>query len=218
MPRVLHPAAFALASLLAVSACASRSFCQANEPVEKTSGASASNGLLDAVEAEEKLGTYVFYSQSFIDKENEKATYRGSIYGAIKAFYVSACELRLDIALQDYFSGTVGKNETARLLDSTLYSVRFTLTREIANALTLSEARPIQLSENTNPTCSEKPSCNFTWLVVHAKRPVIRESRMTNGLVDFSGWTDHFQAPLSSAETGKQLIRKIQALADTQCH
>jgi hypothetical protein len=217
VPRIAGPAVFAFAGLLVIVMRGPQSLCQTNEPVKKTSDASAAKSLLDAFEAEEKLGAYIFYSQSFIDKENKKASYRGSIYGSIQRFHVAGCELKLDIALQDYFSGTVGKNQTGRLLDSYLYSVTFTLTRAIADSLTLSEARPIQLGGKTNSICPEKPSCSFTWLTVHADRPVIRESTMTNGILNFNGRTDHFQAPLSSGEAGEELIRKMRELAEAQC-
>ena len=40
--------------------------------------------LLVTAAAEAKRGVYVFYAQTFIDAENKRASYRGSVYGAIQ--------------------------------------------------------------------------------------------------------------------------------------
>ena len=215
VPRAAGITVIVITSLLVLRVCTAQSPGRTKGPA--TGAGDASKNLFEAFQAEEKLGTYVFYRQSYVDKENQRASYGGSIYGTIEAFHIDGCQLKLDITLQDYFSGTVGKIETGRLLDNYLYSISFTLTREIASTARVTEARPIQLSDNTNSTCSEKPSCDFIWLAVRAKKPVIQESRTIGGIRDFDGWTDHFQAPLSSAQAGKELIQDMQTLANTEC-
>jgi hypothetical protein len=154
---------------------------------------------------------------SFIDEENKKVSYRGSIYGVIKTVKLEGCHLAIDVLIVDKFSGLVGNKRTGDQEDSQLYSIRFPLSNEIAATLKLVEARPVQLAGGTNSVCVEKPSCVFTWLAIESKGPAIGERRITNELIDFDGQTDRFLVPMSSSDSGKQLIEIIQSLADVQC-
>ncbi|HZP06512.1 MAG TPA: hypothetical protein VFB43_16560 [Terracidiphilus sp.] len=201
-----------IAALLACGVCAVRSYSQSAE-----SGDDSAKKLMAAMESEEQQGTYVFYTQSFIDRENKRADYRGSVRGAIRSFHADRCHMSFDIVLQDYFAGKVGKSETGHLQDSYVYSIDFTLTRAIAHDLALTRARPVQLVETTHAICAEKPSCSFVWLTVRAPGPTIRESEAINQIPNFKGWTDHFQAPVSSVQAGEDLIQKMRAVADAGC-
>jgi hypothetical protein len=191
--------------------------CQDSKAPDKVDAVSAQTEFLRAAEAEQKKGTYIFYTQSFIDKENQKAIYRGSIYGALKSVELHGCSLKVGIEIVDKFSGFVGKKPTGDLADSQQYSFSLTLTTDVAKTLSLVEARPIQLSSSTRSVCAEKPSCAFTWLAIQATGPSIKESRITNEAVDFNGRADRFLIPVSSADAGHQLIGLIQNFANASC-
>lgn len=205
-----------IAAFLACGVWAAPSFGQSAESAG-VAGDDSTKKLTVAMESEEKQGTYVFYTQSFIDRENKRANYRGSIYGAIRSFHLDRCHVSFDIVLQDYFAGKVGKSETGHLEDSYVYSIEFTLTRAIAHDLALVQARPVQLVETTRAMCAEKPSCNFVWLAVHARGPAIHEFETINRIPNYKGWTDRFQAPVSSVQAGEDLIQKMRAVADAGC-
>jgi hypothetical protein len=179
--------------------------------------AAAQRDLLLAAEAEARKGAYVFYTQHYIDKENQKAFYRGSVYGALKSFKLDGCSLKVDVVIVDRFSGVVGKKLTGDQADSQQYTFSLNLTSDIAGALALIEARPAQLGRATNSVCTEKPSCAFTWLAIRATGSSIKESRITNEFVDFEGRADRFLIPVSSPEAGGQLIGQMQAFANAQC-
>jgi sporulation protein YlmC with PRC-barrel domain len=105
---------------------------------------------LDLAAAEAKRGVAVFYTQSFIDKENQRATYQGSVYGAIQEVKMNGDEMTIETLMVDKFSGTVGKAPTGAQQDSYLYSVTFVLTGEIVRSLMLVQARPAPLGAHTN--------------------------------------------------------------------
>jgi hypothetical protein len=166
---------------------------------------------------EAQRGVYVFYTQSFIDKESKRTSYRGSVYGAIQEFEVSGCALNIKTVIVDKFSGTVGRAPTGELQDTFHYSASLLLTPEIADSLSLLEARPAQLGRNTHSVCADAPSCEFTWLRIQAKRRVIHEISSVNDGQNFDGQVDHFILPLSSASIGRQLIEDIRTLARSGC-
>ena len=58
------------------------------------------SSALSSLTAEEaRQGVYIFYTQSFVDKENKRASYHGSIYGALQKFELPrACGLQKRIA------------------------------------------------------------------------------------------------------------------------
>jgi hypothetical protein len=193
-----------------------RSSAQSATDAALTSPAEPS-ALLAAAQAEEKLGTHAFYTQSYIDQENKWASYEGSVFGGLMGLKVDGCELKLDVELQDIFTGTVGKKQTGRQVDTYKYTVSFTLTREMADNLALEVAPPSLLGANTHSVCAERRSCSFEWLVLRAPTPIIWESRVLNGFLDVNAATDRFQVPVSTAERGAALIAGIKALAADRC-
>lgn len=211
------PAKLIAAGLLVTGIVMPQLLCQSSKTVDGTDGASVQSDLISAAEAEERKGEYVFYTQSYVDSEKQKVSYRGSIYGAIQNVVLDGCLLKVNIQIVDKFSGVVGKKQTGEQADSQHYSVRLTLTSKIADALQLVEARPVQLANGTNSVCPEKPSCAFTWIAIREPKTLIKESRTTNEFVDFDGHTDHFLVPVSSADAGKQLIQRIRTLAQAHC-
>jgi len=191
---------------------------QSNSSFVGADGVSAERTLVAAIESEERNGVSVFYTQAFEDTENRRASYSGSIYGAINAIKVNECQMQIDFIVADSFSGAVGNRPTGHLQDSSSYSVTFSLTSEIADELRLMEARPIQLRLSTHSVCSERPSCSFTWLRIKTKSLEIKETRITNDAVDFQGTVDHILIPLSSADSGNQMIGLFRSFAKARCH
>ena len=182
----------------------------ANEP----GPSSAEAKLLDLAAAEAKRGVVVFYTQSFIDKENQRASYQGSVYAGIQEMKLNGDEVTIETLMVDKFSGTVGKAPTGAQQDSYVYSVTFVLTGEIARSLTLIQARPAPLGQHTNTICSDNPSCAFTWLRIEASRPVMKQITMLNGSLTYSGRVGHFLVPLSSRAAGNGLIEQICVAAE----
>lgn len=173
--------------------------------------------LIAAAEAEEKLGTYVLYTQSFLDQQNKWATYKGSVFAGLMALKVTDCEIRLSVVVQDIFTGEIGKKPTGHQTDTSNYTVSFTLDREIADDLKLKEAPPAQLESNTRPICAEKRACAFEWVVLESKSPVFSEARVLNGFLDFNGPVNRFEIPVSSTEMGQRLIAAVKSLSVGRC-
>ncbi len=191
---------------------------QSNSSLGGEGGVSPERNLVASIESEEKKGVSVLYTEAFVDTANQKTFYSGSIYGAINAIKVNECRMQLDFLVADSFSGVVGKRPTGHLQDSSSYSITFRLTSEIADNLRLTEARPIQLRLSTHAVCSDRTSCAFTWLQIKTKNLEIKETRITNDAVDFQGTVNHILIPLSSADSGNQLIGQFRSFAKARCH
>ena len=130
---------------------------------------------------------------------------------------MNGCELKIDITLIDNFSGTVDKSQARESQDSYTYSVSLNLNHDVTNALALVQARPAPLGPHTNTTCTNSPSCAFTWLRIQTPRPVLKQTTTLNGFLNFSGHVDHFLIPMSSTEVGNQLIAQLRTIADARC-
>ena len=173
--------------------------------------------LLAIAADEAKRGVYVFYAQSFIDTENKRASYRGSVYGAIQDLKLNGCELKIETTIVDNFSGTVGKDPTGELEDSYNYAVTFLLTREIAEGLALVQARPAQLGTKTHSMCDDNSSCTFPWLHIQTNRKAIRQTAIVNGSLNFDGQVGQFYIPMSSPAVGNLLIEQIRSIVESRC-
>ncbi len=184
-------------------------------PVTDTS--SVETSLLDLSAAEGRTGTYVFYTQSFVDSENRKASYTGSVYGAIKSIRINDCLVNVDAEIVDLFNGTVAGAPIAQQQDSSTYSYSFVLTRELVQSSEVIQARPIQLRRTTRSSCSDNSSCDFTWLRIKSTKPVFKETILTNGMREFQGTAHQLMIPLSSAEAGERLVANLRSLAAARC-
>jgi hypothetical protein len=191
---------------------------QVNSSFAEEDGVSAERNLVTSIESEEKKGVSVFYTQAFVDTDNQRTSYSGSIYGAINAIKIDGCRMHVDFIVADSFFGVVGKRPTGHLQDTSSYSLTFSLISEIADDLRLIEGRPIQLRVSTHAVCSERSSCSITWLRIKTKNLEINETRITNDAVDFQGTVDHILIPLSSADSGDQLIALFRSLARVRCN
>ena len=187
------------------------------QSISEPGSKSADAALLAIATVEAKRGEYVFYAQSFIDTENKRASYRGSVYGAIQDLKLNGCELKIETTVVDNFSGTVGNTPTGKLQDSYHYVATLLLTREIADALALVQAPPVQLGPKTNSVCDNNSSCAFSWLQIRANRKTIKQTAVVNGSLNFDGQVGQFHIPLSSPAVGNQLIEQIRLIAESRC-
>ena len=206
-----------VACLLILSHVRPQLLCQTGKAIGTTPPSSAESSLLDALQTEERAGTYLFYTQSFVDSDNEHVTYQGSVAGFMKDAKLNGCSLNIDFILADRYSGVVKKQPAGPLEDDELYSATIPLTPNLASSLSLVEAPPVAIANGTNSLCATRPSCAFTWLKIIASDSSIRETRSTNGLPDFAGNTKTFFLPLSSPDAGKNLIQQIQAFTAARC-
>ncbi len=173
--------------------------------------------FLQAAEAESKKGSYLFYAQSFVDKQNERVTYGGSVYGVLRNVKLDGCAMSAEIQIVDLFSGTVGGNPIGQKQDVDEYTVTVPLTRDLAEALKVVQARPEQLSRSRHTVCREEASCLFTWLRMDVKGKVIHETQAVNHVIHFDGYTDHLVVPVSSVDAGNELIKDLRSVADSGC-
>lgn len=205
------------ACLLILSHVRPQLLCQTGKATATTAPSSAGSSLLDALQSEEHAGAYLFYTQSYVDSDNEPVTYQGSVDDFIKEEKLNGCTLNLDFVLADHFSGVVKKRPTGTLEDDELYSANVLLSHNLANSLALVDAPPAAIANGTNSVCAARPSCAFTWLKFNAKDSSIRETRTTNGWLNFAGNTKVFFLPISSPDAGKNLIQQIQAFTAARC-
>lgn len=206
-----------LTSLLAISQVLPQLLCQSKDDPGGMNRALASRTLIQAIQAEQQTGTYLFYSQHYLDTENQYVSYRGSVSGFIKSAKLNECLLTIDFIIADRFSGFVAKKGTGTLEDDELYSTAFILTPKLAHSLSLIEAPPAEVADGTNSICVKNPSCDFAWLAVQAKGMPIRETKTTNDWLDFNGNVSRSFIPVSSLEIGKQLIKELQIFTDESC-
>jgi hypothetical protein len=205
------------ACLLILSHVPPHLLCQTGKALGTTTPSSAETSLLDALQTEEHAGTYLFYTQSYIDSDNGPVSYHGSVYGFIKNAQLKDCTLNIEFIVADRYSGVVKKQPTGPLEDDELYSATISLTHNIALSFSLVQAPPVAIANGTNSVCATRPSCTFTWLKIVAKDSSIRETRTTNGWLDFAGNTKTFFLPISSPDAGKNLIQHIQAFTEASC-
>ena len=197
-----------IAGLIALSLSIAHAVAQ-NGAAEQT--------LASLIESDAKQGEWVFYRQRFLDNENKWARYDGSVYAAVTDLKIAGCRIDFETVQVDHFTGLVGKSETGEQQDSSSYSISFTLTRPIADALDIIEAPPVQLRKTTHAICDEKPSCALTWLRIRTKRPEIAETAVTNNLLEFRGTTSLALLPLSSADLGLKVIQQLRSLSNFHC-
>jgi hypothetical protein len=183
--------------------------------MDNTTSLSAETSLLDALQTEQHAGTYLFYTQFYVDSDNEHVAYNGSVYGFIKHAELKNCSLNIDFIVADRYAGVVKKQPTGSWEDDEEYTATIPLTRTLT--LSLVDAPPVAISNGTNSICAARPSCAFSWLKIVANDSSIRETKSTNGLLDFAGNTKTFFLPISTRDAGKNLIQQIQAFTTARC-
>ena len=216
---VIAVARNALLVLSAVGSFAATSFPQSVSTAMSGAAQGSNLGLMRAVDAEEKRGIDLSYTQNY-RSGGKPVLFRGSLYAGITAFTAKKCNLTIGTTIVDRYSGQIGKDtikNTQSIYDS---SVEFELTQEIADSLRLAEGRPSQLENGTNPACAERRACVLYWLELRAKGAEIKLTSLTNDVADYDGFVrnfdglvDQFRIPVSSPDAGKELIAKLQSFA-----
>jgi hypothetical protein len=170
---------------------------------------SEGGALLEFIASEQQHGSVLTYSQSYIDDENERVSYTGTLYTGIQLFKLDGCKVMARIAVEDRFSGTIehqsgfGRVHTERtgyLTDDTVYEYRFSLGELSADGIHDFLAVPAQLSINTSVRCEEDRSCNLSWLRITAPHGEIAETRTVNGIQDIDSRVTSIVLPMMSPE------------------
>jgi hypothetical protein len=203
------------ACLLILSHARPHLLCQTGKPATTTPPSSAETSLLDALHTEQHAGTYLFYTQSYTDSDNEHVAYNGSVYGFVKHAELKDCALNIDFIVADRYAGVVKKQPTGSWEDDEEYSATIPLTPTLT--LSLVDAPPVAISNGTNSICAARPSCAFTWLKIVASDSSFRETKSTDGLPDFAGNIKTFFLPISTPGSGKNLIQQIQTFTTAHC-
>jgi hypothetical protein len=89
--------------------------------------------LLDFIATEQQRGSVLTYSQSYVDDENERVSYNGTLYAGIHLFKLDECKVMARVATQDRYSGAIEHRnfgrvhleQTGELTDDTVYEYRF---------------------------------------------------------------------------------------------
>ncbi|HEV2486216.1 MAG TPA: hypothetical protein VGT08_11855 [Terracidiphilus sp.] len=219
--RAVAVARIALLILNAVVTLHPASFSQSRGTAASGTEDGSESGLIRAADGEQKRGINLFYTQNY-RSAGRPVRFSGSLYAGITAFTVNKCNLTIGTNIVDRYSGQIGKGTIKNTQSSYQYSVEFVLTTEIADALRLTEARPNQLENGTNPVCADRRACTIYWLELRAKRPVMKLTSITNDIAgydgfirNFDGMVEQFWVPISSSDAGKELISKLQSFAIT---
>ena len=114
--------------------------------------------LLDFIASEQQRGSVLTYSQSYVDDQNERASYNGTLYAGIHLFEIDECKVTARVAIEDRYSGAIEHRslgrvhleQTGELKDDTVYEYRFSLGELNANAVHALSAVPAQLNINTS--------------------------------------------------------------------
>ncbi len=168
---------------------------------------SEGGALLEFIASEQQHGSVLTYSQSYIDDQNERVSYTGTLYTGIQLFKLDGCNVMARVAVEDRFSGAIdhksgfGRVHTERtgyLTDDTVYEYRFNLAE--LSGIDALRAVPAQLNINTSVRCEEDRSCNLSWLRLMAPHGEIAETRTVNGIQDKDSRVTSIVLPMMSPE------------------
>jgi hypothetical protein len=180
--------------------------------------------LVDFIAAEQQRGSVLTYAQSYVDDENEKVSYKGTLYAGIHHFKLDECKVTVRVAIQDTYSGTIEHRnfgrlhleQTGELRDDTVYEYRFGLGELGADAVHALSAVPAQLNIHTTVRCEEDRSCNLSWIQITAPNSGIAETRTVNGIQDIDSKAKAIVLPMASPETAGQAA-KLFSVAIRAC-
>ena len=165
------------------------------------------------------------YSQHYIADDNQAIEYSGTLYLQIESITLLGCDLKLSVVVQDTSVGTEHKrehfSEKAVPLGqrSSTYHYTYQFNRVALQNLKASpmQGRPSQLRDHTGLVCEEDKACNLPWLHIQTAKPVIKATRVTNGLLDFDQEVDNIVVPMSSHEMTMRAATSLEGLA-AACH
>jgi hypothetical protein len=180
--------------------------------------------LLDFIATEQQRGAVLTYAQSYVDDQNEKVSYSGTLYAGIHHFKLDECKATVRVSIQDRYSGAIEHRnfgrvhleQTGELTDNTVYEYRFGLGDVSADAVHALSAVPAQLNVNTTVRCEEDRSCNLSWIQITAPNGKIAESRTVNGIQDVDSKATSIVLPTASLELAAQAA-KLFSVAIRAC-
>jgi hypothetical protein len=170
---------------------------------------SEGGALLEFIASEQQHGSVLTYSQSYVDDQNERVSYTGTLYTGIQLFTLNECKVVARIAVEDRFSGVIERKSalgqvhterTGHLTDDTVYEYRFNLGELSTDGIHDLLAVPAQLNINTSVRCQEDRSCNLSWLRIMAPHGEIAETRTVNGIRDKDSGVTAIVLPMVSPE------------------
>ena len=149
----------------------SSSFFIANLPSINVDAQTTPEGgeLLKFIASEQQRGSVLTYSQSYVDDQNERVSYNGTLYAGIHLFKLDECKVTARVAIEDRYSGAIEHRSlgrvrlehTGELKDDTVYEYRFNLGDLSADGVHALRAIPAQLNINTRVQCEEDRSCTL---------------------------------------------------------
>jgi hypothetical protein len=180
--------------------------------------------LVDFIAAEQQRGSVLTYAQSYVDDENEKVSYKGTLYAGIHHFKLDECKVTVRVDIQDTYSGAIEHTnfgrvhleQTGELRDDTVYAYRFDLGELGADAVHALSAVPAQLNIHTTVRCEEDRSCNLSWIQIAPPNGGIAETRTVNGIQDLDSKAKAMVLPMASPETAGQAA-KLFSVAIRAC-
>jgi hypothetical protein len=180
--------------------------------------------LLNFIATQQQRGSVLTYAQSYVDDENEKVSYKGTLYAGIHHFKLDECKVTVRVAIQDTYSGAIEHRnfgrvrleQTGELRDDTVYEYRFGLGELGADAVHALSAVPAQLNIHTTVRCEEDHSCNLSWIQITAPNSGIAETRTVNGIQDIDSKAKAIVLPMASPETAAQAA-KLFSVAIRAC-
>jgi hypothetical protein len=175
--------------------------------------------LLDFIASEQQHSSVLTYAQSYVDDENERVSYSGTLYAGIHVFKLDECKVLVRVAVQDRYSGAIEHRslgrvrleQTGELSDDTVYEYRFSLSELGPDAVHALDAVPAQLNINTRVRCEEDRSCNLSWIHITAANRKIAESKTVNGIQDVDSNATSIVLPMASSEVATQAVKLFSA-------
>jgi hypothetical protein len=180
--------------------------------------------LVDFIAAEQQRGSVLTYAQSYVDDENEKVSYKGTLYAGIHQFKLDECKVTVRVAIEDRYSGAIEHRnfgrvhleQTGEQRDDTVYEYRFGLGELGTDAVHALSAVPGQLNIHTSVRCEEDESCNLSWIQIAAPISGMAETRTVNGIQDVDSKAKAIVLPMASPEAAAQAA-KLFSMAIRAC-
>jgi hypothetical protein len=182
---------------------------QVSRPNLYSQMSSEGGALSEFIASEQQHGSVLTYSQSYIDDQNERVSYTGTLYTGIQLFKLDGCKVMARITVEDRFSGAIDHKSgfgrvhaevTGHLTDDTVYEYHFSLSELSADGIHDLLAMPAQLNVNTSVRCEEDRSCNLSWFRLMAPHGTIAETRTVNGIQDKDSRVTSIVLPMMSPE------------------
>ncbi len=171
--------------------------------------------LLKFIASEQQRGSVLTYSQSYVDDQNERVSYSGTLYAGIHLFKLDECKVTARVAVEDRYSGAIEHRSlgrvrlepTGELKDDTVYEYRFNLGDLSAGGVRALRAVPGQLNINTRVQCEEDRSCTLSWIQITAPNSNIAETSTVNGIQDVDSRAASMVLPMASSELANQAAK-----------